>query len=173
MGKKEYRLYAYRLQMVKEREIEFIKGVDQINNSVFGAQLIKQVIWQLGQTDRENFVVVMMNSKLVPIGANLSSVGGLCHTVAEPREIVKAALNLPCSGLILGHNHPSTDLTPSSEDTQVTRKIMVAAMLFDISVFDHIIVDMDSDRYYSFSDHDSFAGIKKEASNLMGRIRRN
>ena len=106
MNRKEYRFYAYRLYMVKEQEILFLKR-DKITNSAFGARLIKKVIWELGQTDRENFVVVMLNTKLKPIAANLVSSGSLAQCTVQPREIIKAALNMPCNGLILGHNHPS------------------------------------------------------------------
>jgi hypothetical protein len=61
MNRKEYRFYAYKLHMVKEKEILFLNR-DPINNSASCSKLIKKVIRELGQTDRENFVVVMLNT---------------------------------------------------------------------------------------------------------------
>ena len=122
MNRKEYRFYAYRLHMVKEQEILFLNR-DKITNSAFGARLIKKVIWELGQTDRENFVVVMLNTKLKPIGANLASIGSINGCMVYPREIIKAALNMPCKALMLGHNHPSGDPSPSVEDKLITLMI--------------------------------------------------
>ncbi len=149
-----------------EREKGF-PGKDQIENSSTGSKLIKAVIGAIGQTDRENFVVVMLNTKNIPVGANLVAIGSLDRCMVQPREIIKAAISLPCRSLILGHNHPSGDPSPSPEDTQVTRRIMSAAEFFDIEVLDHIIVDMDSDKYYAYSEEDIFKKMKREVKNLI------
>ena len=169
MNRKEYRFYAYRLHMVKEQEILFLNR-DPINNSASGAKLIKKVIWELGQTDRENFVVVMLNSKLKPIGANLVSSRSLARCTVQPREIIKAALNMPCKALMLGHNHPSGDPSPSVEDKLITLMIMASAHLFDVQVLDHIIVDMDSDAYRSFADEKIIEDTKQKVRGVMDQI---
>ena len=166
MKKQDYQLYAYRLHMVKEKKIRFLVK-DRIDSSSTGAQLIKAVIGALGQTDRENFVAVMLNIKKIPVGANLVAVGGLDRCPVQPREIIKAAINLPCNSMILGHNHPSGDTSPSADDNYVTRRIMLAADFFDIEVLDHVIVDMDSDRYYAYADTDEFERMKKEVKELI------
>ena len=169
MNRKEYRFYAYKLHMVKEQEILFLNR-DTITNSAFGARLIKKVIWELGQTDRENFVVVMLNSQLKPIGANLVSSGSLAQCTVQPREIIKAALNMPCKALMLGHNHPSGDPSPSVEDKLITLMIMASAHLFDVQVLDHIIVDMDSDAYLSFADEKIIEDTKQKVRGVMDQI---
>ncbi len=169
MNRKEYRFYAYKLHMVKEQEILFLNR-DKITNSAFGARLIKKVIWELGQTDRENFVVVMLNTKLKPIGANLVSSGSLAQCTVQPREIIKAALNMPCKALMLGHNHPSGDPSPSMEDKLITLMIMASAHLFDVQVLDHLIVDMDSDAYRSFADEKIVEDTKQEVMAVMDQI---
>jgi len=167
MNRKEYRFYAYKLHMVKEQEILFLNR-DTITNSAFGARLIKKVIWELGQTDRENFVVVMLNTKLKPIGANLVSSGSLAQCTVQPREIIKAALNMPCKALMLGH--PSGDPSPSVEDKLITLMIMASAHLFDVQVLDHIIVDMDSDAYLSFADEKIIEDTKQKVRGVMDQI---
>ena len=169
MNRKEYRFYAYKLHMVKEQEILFLNR-DPINNSASCSKLIKKVIRELGQTDRENFVVVMLNTKLKPIGANLASIGSINGCMVQPREIIKAALNMPCKALILGHNHPSGDPSPSMEDKLITLMIMASAHLFDVQVLDHIIVDMDSDAYRSFADEKIIEDTKQKMMAIMDQI---
>ena len=171
MNRKEYRFYAYKLHMVKEQEILFLNR-DSINNSASSSKLIKKVIKELGQTDRENFVVVMLNTRLKPIGANLVSTGSLTRCMVQPREIIKAALNMPCKALILGHNHPSGDPSPSVEDKVITLMIMASAQLFDVQILDHIIVDMDSDAYQSFADEKIIEDTKHKVRGLMDKISR-
>jgi DNA repair protein RadC len=70
--------------------------------------------------------------------------------VADPRVILKRALEEDAVSLILCHNHPSGSLKPSRADEELTRKIKEAATYFDIKVLDHLIVSEDG--YYSFAD---------------------
>jgi DNA repair protein RadC len=78
------------------------------------------------------------------------SEGGITGTVADPRIILKKALEEDAVSLILSHNHPSGSLKPSRADEELTHKIKEAARYFDIKVLDHIIVSDDG--YYSFAD---------------------
>jgi DNA repair protein RadC len=82
------------------------------------------------------------------------SVGGITGTVADPRIILKKALEEEAVSLILCHNHPSGNLKPSKADEDLTSKIRNAARFFDISILDHIIVSTDG--YYSFADEGFF-----------------
>lgn len=78
------------------------------------------------------------------------SEGGITSTVADPRLIIKKALEVNALHLILCHNHPSGNLQPSQADQVLTQKVKEAARLFDISILDHIIVSEEG--YYSFAD---------------------
>jgi DNA repair protein RadC len=78
------------------------------------------------------------------------STGGITGTVADPRIILKRALLEDAVSLIFCHNHPSGNLQPSKADLELTKKLKGAANLFDISLFDHIIVGENG--YYSFAD---------------------
>jgi DNA repair proteins len=71
-------------------------------------------------------------------------------TVADPRVIIKHALENNATSIILAHNHPSGILKPSKNDIEVTAKIKNAATLLDISIIDHIIVSNEG--YFSFAD---------------------
>jgi DNA repair protein RadC len=76
--------------------------------------------------------------------------GGISGTVVDIRLILREALAHYASGIILAHNHPSGNCSPSPQDTQITKKLKEAAQWMDIALLDHIIVC--GDRYYSFAD---------------------
>lgn len=94
----------------------------------------------LGDADREMFIVLMLNSKNYAIGINTVSMGNLVCTVVSPAEVFKPAILSNAAGLIVAHNHPSGDPTPSPEDITLTRKLHDAGKLLDIPILDHIII---------------------------------
>ena len=98
----------------------------------------------------EIFVVVFLNRGNKVMHHQIVSEGGLTGTVADPRVILKKALEYNATSLILCHNHPSGSLRPSKADEVLTQKIKQAAMLLDIQLMDHIIVS--SEGYFSFAD---------------------
>ncbi len=77
---------------------------------------------------------------------------------------------MPCKALIIGHNHPSGDPSPSVEDKLITLMIMASALLFDVQVLDHINVDMDSDAYRSFADEKLIEDTKQKVMVKMDQI---
>ena len=98
----------------------------------------------------EVFAVVFLNQANKVNHFEIISEGGITGTVADPRVILKKALEQDAVSIILSHNHPSGSLKPSRADEALTLKIKEAAKYFDIRVIDHIIVSEDG--YYSFSD---------------------
>jgi DNA repair protein RadC len=98
----------------------------------------------------EVFAVVFLNRANRILHLEVVSSGGLTGTVADPRVIIRKALEEEALGLILCHNHPSGNLIPSPADEEMTYKLRDACRLFDIRVLDHVIVG--SEGYYSFSD---------------------
>lgn len=105
---------------------------------------------ELGHKQMESFVVVYLNRANHIIRQELISEGGITGTVADPRIILKKALDHHAVSIILCHNHPSGNLKPSKADEQLTNKIKNAASFLDIQVMDHIIVSEEG--YYSFAD---------------------
>jgi DNA repair protein RadC len=146
-----YKAYAFRICVVRDKQITFRK--EPVSNQNDGAGFIREVIKKLGQTDRENMVAVMLNTKNCVIGINLVSVGSLNASYASPREVFKAAINSNCAALILGHNHPSGVCQPSTEDMIITKNLVMSAEILGFIIHDHLIVDTESDNFYSFS-HD-------------------
>jgi DNA repair protein RadC len=98
----------------------------------------------------EVFAVLFLNRANKINHFQIVSEGGITGTVADPRIILKKALEEDAVCMILCHNHPSGSLKPSSADVELTRKIKEAAKFFDIKVMDHLIVSDAG--YYSFSD---------------------
>ena len=98
----------------------------------------------------EVFGVVFLNKANKINHFEIISRGGITGTVADPRIILKKALEEDATSLVLCHNHPSGNLKPSRADEDLTHKIKEAAKYFDITVMDHIIVSEEG--YYSFSD---------------------
>ena len=99
----------------------------------------------------EVFAVVFLNRANKINHFEIISRGGITGTVADPRVILKKALEEDATSIVLCHNHPSGNLIPSHADEELTKKIKSAASYFDIKVIDHIIVSEDG--YYSFADH--------------------
>ena len=89
---------------------------------------------------KEHFRLLFLNKKNELIGDEIQQSGTVDHTPAYPREIMKRALELGATALILVHNHPSGDSAPSQADIDMTRQIIAAAAPFNIIVHDHLIV---------------------------------
>jgi DNA repair protein RadC len=99
---------------------------------------------------REVFGVVFLNQANKINHFEIISQGGITGTVADPRIVLKKALQEDAVNLILCHNHPSGNLRPSRADEELTQKLIEACRFFDIKVLDHIIVGEDG--YFSFAD---------------------
>lgn len=98
----------------------------------------------------ESFKILLLNRAHRVIGVYEVSSGGICGTVADPRVIFAVAIKSCATSIILAHNHPSGNLTPSEADLQLTSKIKQGGLLLDIMVLDHLILSENG--YYSFAD---------------------
>jgi DNA repair protein RadC len=102
--------------------------------------------------DKEQFRILFLDKRNQLIADELQQVGTVDHTPVYPREVVKRALELSATAIILVHNHPSGDPTPSRADIQMTQAIVEVARPLGISVHDHIIVGKEG--------HASLKGLK-------------
>ncbi len=105
--------------------------------------LITYVQMSLRHEPREQFRVLFLDRKNQLIKDEILTRGTVDHAPVYPREIARRALELSASSLILVHNHPSGDPTPSRADIDITRELMDALMSFDITIHDHLIVGME------------------------------
>lgn len=90
--------------------------------------------------EREEFHILFLDKKNAVITAEKQQTGTVDHTPAYPREVVRRALELSSSALILVHNHPSGDPTPSDDDVRMTRQIIDIAKPLGIAVHDHVVI---------------------------------
>ena len=98
----------------------------------------------------EVFAVVFLNRSNKINHFEIISEGGITGTVADPRIILKRALEHDAISMVLCHNHPSGSLKPSRQDEELTERIKIAAKFFDIRIMDHLIVSDEG--FYSFAD---------------------
>ena len=106
-------------------------------------------------SEREQLITICLNTRYKPIGHSLVSIGSLSESIAHPREIFRSAIAVNSYAVILMHNHPSGDPSPSEADHRLTRRISEGSTLLQISLLDHIIVGTTAqpDRpYFSFKE---------------------
>jgi DNA repair protein RadC len=97
----------------------------------------------MGFETREQFRILFLDKKNALIADEVQQTGTVDHTPVYPREVVKRALELAATAIILVHNHPSGDPTPSRADIEMTRTIVETAKPLGIAVHDHIIIGRD------------------------------
>lgn len=103
---------------------------------------------RMSHLDREQFVVVLLNAKNHVLDVESVSEGTLTASLVHPREIFKSAIRRSAHAMILAHNHPSGDPSPSREDREVTQRLVSAGRLLGIEVLDHLVIG--DGRYVSF-----------------------
>jgi DNA repair protein RadC len=108
-----------------------------VNDPATAAGLVRE---EMRDLDREEFRVVLLNTKNLLIRVAAISRGSLNASIVEPREVFKDAIAASAASVILVHNHPSGDPTPSSEDIAITKRLVKAGELLNINVHDHIIL---------------------------------
>lgn len=111
-------------------------------------QLLDYCRIHIGHQPHEEFHVLFLDSKLQLIADERQQRGTVNHTPVYPREVVKRALELGASSIILVHNHPSGDVNPSKDDVDVTKLIIAAAKPLGIEVHDHLIIG--ARKHFSF-----------------------
>lgn len=94
----------------------------------------------IGDCVQERFAAIYLNARNVPLGWQEISRGTVSSSLVHPREVFAPAIKLVASGLIIAHNHPSGDTTPSRDDIELTRRLVKAGELLGIEVMDHLIV---------------------------------
>ncbi len=95
---------------------------------------------EMAHLDREHLRVVLLDTKNRVAAVETVTVGGLDSSAVHPREVFKASIRRSAAAIILAHNHPSGDPTPSPQDVRATRRMIRAGKILGIEVLDHIII---------------------------------
>lgn len=108
------------------------------------------VMAEMRYLDREHFRVALLNTKNHVLKLELVSIGTLNTSTVHPRELFKSAIRISAATVILLHNHPSGDPTPSREDIDITNRLTEAGKLLGIEVLDHLVIG--DGKYVSFKE---------------------
>jgi DNA repair protein RadC len=142
---KRSRVPLYRIVLDRTGSIAK-EGSAVVTCGVEAAKLIRQF---LGDVPEEHFVLLVLDARRRVIGMSEVSVGTLSASLVHPREVFRAAILLNGAAIIVAHNHPSGDCSPSSEDRDVTRRLQRAGELLGIPVADHIVLG-EGENHFSF-----------------------
>lgn len=142
--------------IVSEVELTYKNNVpynqrQKISNSQGAYEILTNLFPENTMDYRETFIVLYLNRANQVLGYSVISQGGTSNTTVDIKMVIQTALLANASCIMLAHNHPSGNVQPSSDDNKITKRIMEAARLFDITVLDHIIITNES--YYSFTDN--------------------
>ena len=130
------------------------KTGEALNGSTKVNTFIREYLNAVGQdiTLRECFFAAFFDTSLNCIGVLKVADGGIDAVQVDPRLVYTSAVNTGCKGVMLFHNHPSGSMRPSQADIQMTNKIKQGLNTLDVQLFEHIILDPSSERYFSFGD---------------------
>ena len=133
------------LKLYRERSIKYAER--QITNPKQAKEIVTSFI---GNTDREYFGVINLNTKNEPCSIEICTIGLLDHTIVHPREIFKSAILTSAQSILLFHMHPCNSLVPSESDISTTNTLIKASNIIQIPILDHIIITEDG--YFSFKE---------------------
>ena len=135
------------LELGKRIQVEVPLEQMDCSNSALAFKAFQPVLSYL---DHEEFWVAYLNHQNKIISRDCLSKGGIASTTVDVRLVLKRALEVGATALVLAHNHPTGNLVPSSADLNLTKKMNEAAKILDIHLLDHLIVSEKS--YFSFAD---------------------
>ena len=138
---------AAAMELGRRRRLEDAVRFDKINSSRSVFDVMQPI---LGELPHEEFWILYLNNSNKIVQKNQLSKGGITGTLVDVRLVLKTALEVGATSLILCHNHPSGTLKPSQADKDITQKLKAAAQSLDIKVLDHLIVTENA--YFSFAD---------------------
>ena len=120
------------------------------------------------RADRECFILLFLDSKNTIIDREVISVGTVDTAAVYPREVLRSAILKNAGSVILAHNHPSGDCTPSAADKQITRDLIAGLMLAQIRVLDHVIFAPDD--VYSFTEKGVMPEMTADVKNALHNL---
>ena len=123
------------MHLVKDRTVRY--AVKAVDHDASAYQLARAMI---GDTDREHLLAIFLNSQNAPIGTTIVAIGGIAGLQTTSREVFRAAIVAGAAAVVLAHNHPSGNATPSREDVAFTRTIVATGKLLGVPCVDHLVI---------------------------------
>ena len=132
---------AFLLKTAIELGMRILNAPQERSPSISSPSEVYDLVrYNLQYQDKEHFIAVLVNTKNRVLTIDTASIGSLNSSIVHPREVFKTAIKLSAASIILCHNHPSGDPTPSREDMEVTKRIVQAGEIIGIKVLDHIVI---------------------------------
>jgi len=145
--------------LIREAVIQYRGPVRRVSESMRSPEDVAHFVRNLIGTDaREHFVSILLDARHRPIGYQIVSIGTATASLVHPREVFQAAVGAGAVAILVAHNHPSGDPTPSAEDRGVTERLIRAGHLLGIPLLDSVVVgdweyvslrDTDPERFES------------------------
>ena len=110
---------------------------------------VREMLRDTAELAQESFSVLTLNAKNMVIDRHLVSLGAADQAVLFPREVFRVAISDGAVSIIVSHNHPSGDPTPSNSDLRITKQLVDAGEIIDIKVLDHVIIGRGETPFYS------------------------
>ena len=157
--------------------LHFIQGVARryLRQRVVGKEYVRSsrevadyLIHSMRGLQHEVLTVVFLDAAHAVLDATVVAEGTVTVNTIYPRELVKAALARNASALVIAHNHPSGSLTPSRQDSELTRSLYLVCSFMHLDLLDHLIIGA-GDQVYSFADQGLMASIREDCRRLLGR----
>ena len=128
-----------------------------------------EAVKDYGRADREVFLCLFLNTKNQLVDCEPISIGAISSASVYPREVLKSAILRNASSIILAHNHPSGDVTPSSADLDITTQIIWACESVQIRILDHIIIGRES--FLSMADSGKLSELQSKVNTALSSFR--
>jgi DNA repair protein RadC len=152
---------SFGVRLVKAAADRYFRSRVRERKTLGNADEVREYLkYSLGSRARECFMVIFLDAKNRVLDTQILFEGTLTASAVYPREVVRAALGHHAASLIFVHNHPSGDPSPSREDMDITRRLILACRVMGLTVHEHLIVGRDG--YYSFADQGHIARMNNE-----------
>lgn len=147
------------LKMTRDKTLSF--------NNISSPDIVYDICDEmLKDCDRENMIVICLDTQNKPTNINIVGVGSINSTIVEPREIFKTAILSNSNSIIIAHNHPSGKVKPSYADIFLTKRLIKCGTLLGIKILDHVIVG--DKEYFSFKENNTCNfNIKDEVKDFI------
>ncbi|MFN4131561.1 MAG: RadC family protein [Caldimicrobium sp.] len=147
---------AKRYLKARSEEVYYLKSPKEV---------YEYLIYELKGEKREIFIVIYLATDLKVLSYEKLFKGTINESAVYPREIFGRAYQLGASKIVLAHNHPSGNLTPSEADKKLTKELILAGYLLQINVIDHLIIGLDN--YYSFAEAGLMETLEREVKERL------
>ena len=141
MKTERYKIPRYKLKLVRDGVASY--SADKIDHFDSAVEIAKAM---LADSECERVAAIYLNGANVPIGASIIAMGGASRCALTPADVFRGAIVVGATAIIMAHNHPSGNPTPSAEDLAMTFKVLEAGKLLGVFLLDHVIIARDVGR---------------------------